>query len=258
VLEVSPRPSTETAKRVEDLLGLDDATDLVAEARRLYEERLTTRFSDIKVRDRIKRTNPFLLRIRGIRTVREWAERQIQGALVASEEEAVGHLLEAIAINCHPGATAPRYPEDFDYEVQADGRVEGYQVKLSWDCMPMSSRKNLSRTIGVLEEQYGREGKDFIGYFAPCYGKAKTTNPPGQRYTSLSSREFWSRVGGGDADFDLKVGEVVALTCGEFRERLEHELVPQLVEKLVSAALPILGDSEGDLDMAKLFRAVNR
>ncbi|HEY6552095.1 MAG TPA: PmeII family type II restriction endonuclease [Vicinamibacteria bacterium] len=212
----------------------------------------------MKVRDRIKRTNPFLLRIRGITTVREWAERQIQGALFASEEEAVGHLLEAIAINCHPGGTVPRYPEDFDYEVEADGAVEGYQVKLSWDCMPMSSRKNLSRTIGRLEEQYRGEGKEFVGYFAPCYGKAKTTRPPGQRYVSLRSREFWSRVGGGDDDFDLKVGEVVALTCGEFRGRLERELIPRLVADLASAASPLIGDADGNLDMRKLFRAVNR
>jgi hypothetical protein len=142
--------------------------------------------------------------------------------------------------------------------VEADESVEGYQVKLSWDCMPMSSRKNLSRTVAMLEEQYGSDGKRFIGYFAPCYGKAKTTSPPGQKYISLSSREFWSKVGGGDTDFDLKVGEVVALTCGEFRERLERELIPRLVANLVSAASPLIGDADGSLDMGKLFRAVNR
>lgn len=258
LLKVSPKPSVEVAESVSSLLGLEDASELVAEARRLYEDRLTTRFSDIKVRDRIKRTNPFLLRIRGIRTVEEWAERQIQGALLASEEEAVGHLLEAIATNCHPGASPPKYPDDFDYEVASGGTVEGYQVKLSWDCMPMSSRKNLSRTIEVLEHQYGQEGSEFTGYFAPCYGKAKTTRPPGQKYISLSSREFWARVGGGDEDFDLKVGEAVALICGDFRAKLEVELIPELVEALTAAALPILGDAEGDLDMTRLFRAVNR
>jgi hypothetical protein len=116
----------------------------------------------------------------------------------------------------------------------------------------------LSRTIGKLEEQYRSEGKGFVGYFAPCYGKAKTTRPPGQKYVSLSSREFWSRVGAGDIDFDLKVGEVVALTCGEFRGRLARELIPRLVGELGSAASPLIGDPEGNLDMAKLFRAVNR
>jgi hypothetical protein len=134
----------------------------------------------------------------------------------------------------------------------------GTKVKLSWDCMPMSSRKNLSRTITSLQDQYGREGVEFIGYFAPCYGKAKTTSPPGQRYVSLSSREFWTRVGGGDSHFDLKVGEGVAMVCREFRERLDRDLVPQLVDALTAAATPMIGDADGNLDMEKLFRSVNR
>src|ERR1700684_983192 len=126
---ISPVPPVPLVDAVRDLLGLADPTALVTEARRLYEERLTTRFSEIKVRDRIKRTNPFLLQIRGVATTREWAERQVQSALFASEEEAVGHLLEAIAIACHPNAATPRFPDDLDYEVDLpDNHVEGYQV----------------------------------------------------------------------------------------------------------------------------------
>jgi hypothetical protein len=256
---ISPVPPAPLVDAVGDLLGLADPTALVTEARRLYEERLTTRFSEIKVRDRIKRTNPFLLHIRGVATTREWAERQVQGALFASEEEAVGHLLEAIAIACHPNAATPRFPDDLDYEVDlSDNQVEGYQVKLSWDCMPMSSRKNLSVTVEKLAAQYGAEGKEFVGYFAPCYGKAKTTSPPGQAYVSLSSRTFWAKVGNGDIEFDLKVGKAVALICGEFRRRLEQDLIPTLTDSLVEAAHPIIGAPNGALDMEKLFRAVNR
>lgn len=256
---VSPVPPDPLVDAVGMLLGLADPTVLVTEARRLYEERLTTRFSEIKVRDRIKRTNPFLLRIRGVTTTREWAQRQVQGALLASEEEAVGHLLEAIAVACHPNAATPRIPDDLDYEVDLpDNHVEGYQVKLSWDCMPMSSRKNLSSTVRKLAAQYRTEGKEFVGYFAPCYGKATTTSPPGQAYVSLSSRAFWAKVGSGDPDFDQKVGEAVALICGEFRRRLERDLLPKLTDSLVQAADPIIGGTNGALDMGKLFRAVNK
>jgi len=105
------------------------------------------RFSELKVSERLKRTNPFLLRIMGAKTVRDWAEFQVQSALYASEEEATGHLLETIAMKCFPEATVPRYPDDFDFEVQiSPSEIDAYQVKMSWDCMPMSSRKNLSNT----------------------------------------------------------------------------------------------------------------
>lgn len=252
--EVSPEPPADLVRHVGGLLGLKDATNIADEARRLYEERLTKRFTEIKLRDRIKRTNPFLLQIRDITTVTEWAERQVGSALLASEEEAVGHLLEAIAKACHPDASQPRYPDDFDYEVCLDDElVEGYQVKLSWDCMPMSSRKNLSNTIKALQEQYAEESKEFVGYFAPCYGKATTTSPPGQAYVSLSSREFWTKVGKGDQNFDQKVGEAVSLICGEFRKRLQKELVPKLVTSLTRDAEPMIGGKDGHLDMAKLL-----
>lgn len=255
----SAKPSKALIDHISRLLGLPDARVIVTEARLLYEERLTTRFSQLKVRDRIKRTNPFLLRIRGITTVQGWAERQLQGALLASEEEAVGHLLEAIAKACHPGAASPQFPDDFDYEVTpSDGVVEGYQVKLSWDCMPMSSRKNLSNTVRKLQAQYAAEGKQFVGYFAPCYGKASTTSPEKQAYVSLGSHDFWTKVGGGDPNFDVKIGEAVELICRDFRRRLETDLIPQLTERLAEAAQPIIGTSDGSLDTAKLFRAVNK
>jgi hypothetical protein len=148
-----------------------------------------------KVRDRIKRTNPLLLRIRGIRTVEEWAERRIQGALFASEEEAVGHLLEAMATNCHRGASPPKYPDDFDYEIASVGTVEGYQVKLSWDCMPMSSRKNLSDDRGArIPVRAGRECVHWL--FRTVLRQGENDAAAGQKHISLSSRELWTGVGG--------------------------------------------------------------
>ncbi|WP_433315892.1 PmeII family type II restriction endonuclease [Micromonospora chersina] len=249
------------ADEVRDILKIDQATAalLVEEAERLYVTRMRNRFSELRVSERLKRTNPFLLRIRGAETVRDWATLQIQSALYASEEEAVGHLLEAIAKNCFPGATTPKYPDDFDFEfVGSGGEVHGYQVKMSWDCMPMSSRKNLSNTIRRVTEEYNKVGQDFIGYFAPCYGRAKTSKSPGQEYISLASREFWQRVGNGDPNFDVRVGEVCALLCSEFRNEVMNNLVPDLLARLTQAAQPEIGDSDGRLNYAKLFRRINK
>jgi hypothetical protein len=136
--------------------------------------------------------------------------------------------------------------------------VHAYQVKMSWDCMPMSSRKNLSNTIRQLSAQYRSAGLDFVGYFAPCYGRALTSRPPGQEYISLASREFWERVGNGERDYDVKVGEVCALLCSEFRSEVLHTLVPTLVANLAQAAQSEIGDDNGAIDYRKLFRRINR
>ncbi|MEV5593213.1 PmeII family type II restriction endonuclease [Streptomyces sp. NPDC052496] len=253
--------NAELADEVSRILHIDQqqAAFIVAEAERLYVNRMRERFSDLRISERLKRTNPFLLRIRGAETVRDWATLQVQSALYASEEEAVGHLLEAIVKACFPGATEPALPDDFDFEsIDSDGVIHGYQVKMSWDCMPMSSRKNLSNTITRVKEQYQAQGKSFIGYFAPCYGRAKTKKPPGQEYITLASKEFWQRVGGGTADYDVRVGEVCALLCSEFRTEVLDTLVPDLLQRLSLAAQPEIGDHEGQIDYAKLFRRVNK
>lgn len=136
--------STEVASpdHIAQLLSIakEKAESLIGFADRLYVDRMTARFTDIRVSERLKRTNPFLLRIRGVDTVRGWAETQVASALFASEEEAVGHLLEQIATTCHPLARTPKFPDDFDFEVVQGSKARGYQIKMSWDCMPMSSR----------------------------------------------------------------------------------------------------------------------
>jgi hypothetical protein len=251
----------EPVAAVERLLGLDTerATFLVAESKRLYVDRMRERFSTLRVAERLKRTNPFLLRIRGAVTVTDWATLQVQSALYASEEEAVGHLLEAVARICLPGGREPKYTDDFDLESDGpNGEVFGYQIKMSWDCMPMSSRKNLSNTIRAVRRNYATEQVQFVGYFAPCYGRAVTKQPPGQEYITLASKEFWARVGEGDPDFDAAVGEVCALLCAEFRSEILFTLVPELVEKLTEAAIPEVGTPDGSIDYKKLFRRVNR
>lgn len=185
-----------TALDVSRLLSIsvEAGVQLMKFADRLYTERMAARFTNDRLNERLKRTNPFLLRIRGVSTVRQWAEYQVQSALIASEEEAVGHLLEQIAKLCHPAATTPRFTDDFDFDVVGAGTVRSFQVKMSWDCMPMSSRRNLSNTIRRVSEFYAAEGIEFTGYFAPCYGRGATKRSPGQTYVSLASRNVSTRM----------------------------------------------------------------
>ncbi|MFB7947493.1 PmeII family type II restriction endonuclease [Kitasatospora phosalacinea] len=262
--EGAPTLSIDTkhlAGMVSEILRIDlqKAELIVDESERLYISRMRERFSDLKIAERLKRTNPFLLRIRGIETVREWAALQVQTALYASEEEAVGHLLESIAKICFPGARVPENPEDLDFEATGEnGEIEGYQVKMSWDCMPMSSRKNLSNTIRRLKNEHESAGGEFVGYFAPCYGRATTSKSKGQDYISLASREFWMRVGGGDPDYDVRVGNVCALLCSEFRTEVLESLVPSLVAQLAVAAESQIGNGSGGIDNNRLFRRINK
>ena len=122
----------------------------------------------------------------------------------------------------------------------------------------MSSRKNLSNTIRRLTIEYAKRGLDFTGYFAPCYGRAKTSSPPGQDYTTLASREFWKQVGDGNPDFDVNVGSVCNLLCSDARSHITETLVPNLVDTLSKAVAGLIGNNDGEINFEKLFRAVNK
>ncbi len=224
----------------------------------LYIARMEKRFTDLKLRERLKRTNPFLLQVRGVRTVREWAENQVTSALFASEEEAIGHVLEMIIKTCHPEAEEPELPDDFDLQVTRSGLVKAYQVKMSWDCMPMSSRKNLSNTTVNCKKHYGEQGIEFEGIFAPCYGKASTTFPKGQNYMSMRSRDFWQEVGNGDDNYDVRVGEVCRMLCSEFRAQLYSNVIPRLIGALTKEGTKVFGNINGEIDYSRLFREINR
>ena len=245
--------------QVSDILGLDHprAETLIREVARLYNDKMHRRFTTLKFRERLKRTNPFLLKVRGVATVAQWAENQVQSALFASEEEALGHVLETIAKACHPHAIPPEETDDFDFEVVNGSDITAYQIKMSWDCMPMSSRKNLSNTIRRRRAAYEGEGKTFTGIFAPCYGRAQTSQA-GQEYISMRSRDFWQEVGSGDDAFDFRVGEVCGLLCSEFREELSNNAIPKLIELLSEEGKASFGDEHGNIDYRRLFQAINR
>ena len=167
-------------------------------------------------------------------------------------------MLELIAKLCHPGAVYDERRDDFDYEIIEGKDVYGYQIKMSWDCMPMSTRKNLSATILRLRKEYEAKGMTFTGYFAPCYGRKKSGLAGKQAYHTLASREFWSKVGSGDKNFDAKVGEVCALLCSEGRVHIIGVIVPALIDNVAAAAKPLIGDAEGGIDFVKLFKQVNK
>lgn len=250
----------ELVGQISERLGIDpgNTADLIKAVGKLYIDRMEKRFTDLKLRERLKRTNPFLLQVRGVRTVREWAENQVGSALFASEEEAIGHVLEMIAKTCHPSAQPPTLPDDFDFQVTSPEKVRAFQIKMSWDCMPMSSRKNLSNTIVRCRAHYEAQGIEFEGIFAPCYGKAQTTSPPGQAYISMRSRDFWQEVGNGDPDYDARVGDVCRMLCSEFRAQLYSDTIPLLIDALTKEGIKVFGNANGEIDYTRLFREINR
>jgi hypothetical protein len=75
---------------------------------------------------------------------------------------------------------------------------------------------------------------------------------------TLASRHFWSEVGNGDDDFDVKVGEVCALLCADARAALTKDVVPELVSRLADAATSEIGRPDGKIDYQRLFRRINK
>jgi len=244
--------------QVAEILGisLEQAQRIWNLASEKYNACMKKRFSEVGVRRRINNTNPFMTAVRDTKTVEKWAYLQVLSTFFASEEEAIGHLLEALAKECHIGARPPKYPDGLDYEVEKDNSVTGYQVKSGKD-LNSSTKNNLSVTSNSVKEKYQAEGKTFNCIAASCYGRKSTTSPPSHDFTYLSSREFWSQIGNNNPSFDYKIGQVLNLICAEFHREIKDVLAPELCTRLTQEALPLIGNPDGTLNLEKLFRQVN-
>ena len=116
--------------------------------------------------------------------------------------------------------------------------------------------------MGVVYE-VGDDVADLLGPFVREKGGCVEQQAIAAAYTDaslgrISATEFWQRVGGGDSDYDVKVGEACEAMCAEFRENLSATLIPQLVKRLTEAARPLIGDDKGRIAYTKLFRQVNK
>lgn len=244
-------------KQIAELLTISDIkANLIAIEANIYSQKLTTRFLNINFRNRLRRTNPFLLQACGITTIKEWADFQVDSTLRASSEEALGHFLEAIVKILHPRSVEPEFPDDLDMEIIDGNDREGCQIKMSFDCLSNSMRKNLSHTITKLTEYYRKIGIAFTGLFCPLYGATKTTKQPAQSYTILRSRDFWDEIGA-QTCFDESIGQLCKLLCIEATKQLHTQLIPSLKDNLQKEGSKFFGNSDGTINYHKLFRLVN-
>ena len=155
------------------------------------------RIGRIKVRDLLRKKNPYLFIARGVSEPRDLARVLVDATLSSSEETMFGQTLEDIAIDVCEAAFGGRKSaaEGIDLEFERDGRRYLVAIKSgpSWGnaSQVAKMRDDFRRAIRVVRQ--GRRDMDVQAINGCCYG---TPNTDHGDYRKVCGAAFWELISG--------------------------------------------------------------
>lgn len=191
--------------RNELILGVARATGLHRnQAERLVQEFETVfampfaeRLLSLRMKDVIKRKNPYLYRASGIRTCEDLVHRVLQDYVSASVEGDFGKFFEAVA-RVVSGGVKPATGGEIDLDVRIGEVAHLYAIKSGAHGFNSSSFDKAKRDLNSAERRLRQDHVRTEKKIAFAYGRKITTFKEG--IERLSSQQFWAEVSG-DADF---------------------------------------------------------
>jgi Type II restriction endonuclease EcoO109I len=215
-----------------------------------YESRLKS-LQKIKLKDLLKRKNPYLFRAKNLKTGQDLVKEMLDAFLSSSEETIFGNLLERLAVYiCEKNFEGfkPKEGEfrsiDLIFNRQNKTYIVGIKSGNKWgnsDSITMMIN-NLKKTS--LEKYIDQE---VILVSGICYGQSKITNC--KTYIKYQGQAFWEFVSG-QKDFYLQIikpiGEAVKNRDIDFMQEYSKKLNQMTKEILVDFCL------NGNLDWQKI------
>lgn len=222
-----------------------------------YAKRLES-LADLKLKEVLRRKNPYLFKAKGIRSASDLAHDILQAFLSSSEEERFGRLLEEVAFFVAQQVYGARKSavEGIDVELDKDGVHYFVQIKSGVNWGNSSQKKQLSQDFqrAIQSYQHSHPSAKVACVQGSCYGKqtAKSRAASEPRvYTVLAGQAFWTFLSG-DPNLYIEIIEPMGAQARTFslelevrRKALEVEFTREIVEQFAHA--------DGTLDWHKLL-----
>lgn len=174
-----------------------DLDPIVARHVEAFHEARRERIGRIRVRDLLRKKNPYLFLARGVSAPRDLARVLVDATLSSSEESMFGRTLENVAVDVCEAAYGgwKSATEGIDLEFERDGARYLVAIKSgpSWgnSSQVKKMRDDFRRAIIVVRQ--GRPGIDVRAINGCCYG-----TPDNDRgdYRKVCGAAFWELVSG--------------------------------------------------------------
>lgn len=185
-------------------MNSDELKTLIAERLDDFYRRRIQRLEKLKLKDILKRKNPYLFKAIGALDPVEIIEGILIAYLSSSDEGIFGDaFFEPIAKAVSGGIVSPT--EGVDIAVETSTVYKAISVKSGSNPFNSSQRKRQDDEFRALRQRLTRLGKQFDPILGHAYGRQRPKPAKSKvNFRDLSGQAFWEELTG-DPDFSLKL-----------------------------------------------------
>jgi hypothetical protein len=186
-----------------------------------FYERRIRKLSGLKLKETLRKKNPYLFRAVGIQKASEIVERLLKDYMSSSDEGIFGDaFFEPISKLCSGGHVAPS--AGVDVAIETETTYKAIAVKSGPNIFNASQSKRMNDEFGELRSRMYKLHKQFDALLGHGYGR-KSVEPTAKRiYRIRSGQAFWEELTG-DPDFYLKLIRLMKDYPTKHRIQFEEE-----------------------------------
>lgn len=167
-----------------------------------FYRRRISKISELKLKDTVKRKNPYLYKAIGVEKASEIVEQLLTAYMSSSDEGIFGNIFfEPLAKFVSGGQVSPS--EGVDIAIENDKVYKAIAVKSGPSVFNAQSKRRQAQDFKALNNRLKKLQKQFDPIVGYCYGKKKQKNPNAD-FKELAGQDFWAEITG-DEDFYLKI-----------------------------------------------------
>ncbi len=167
-----------------------------------YNRRLQ-RLTTLKLKDFLRRKNPYLYKAIGTEKASEIVEEILTAYMIASDEGIFGNaFFEPIAKLASGGTISPI--EGVNIAIETDNKYLAVAVKSGPNIFNSSQKKRQNDEFSSLRSRLMKLHKQFDALLGHAYGRLKSEPSKTKIYRDRSGQAFWTEITG-DPDFYLKL-----------------------------------------------------
>lgn len=229
----------------------DELEALVRKSLDDFYQRRINKLSTLKLKDTLRKKNPYLFRAIGIQKASEIVERLLRDYMSSSDEGIFGDaFFEPIAKLASGGHVSPS--EGVDVAIETDKVYKAVAVKSGPNIFNASQAKRMNDEFTALRNRLLKLHKQFDALLGHGYGR-KSSDPTSKRiYRIRSGEAFWTELTG-DSEFYLKLIRLMKDYPVQHRVTFEEEW-GKAVNRFERDFLNEFATPDGGIDWEKLVR----
>ncbi len=226
---------------------------VISKCLRDFYDRRITKINTLKLRNVLKRKNPYLFRALGIQRADEIVDRLASDYIASSDESLFGDaFFEPIARVVSGGKVSDA--RGVDFTVETDERYTAVAMKSGPNPYNASQKRRQNVEFLAVRSRLYRIHKEFDPVLAHAYGR-KNTRSETVIYRDSSGQVFWQEMTG-DPDFYLKLIRLMKDAPSNHRREYQPKW-DATINKFTAEFIRDFCLEDGSIDWEKLVRFVS-